>query len=389
MLRQEAARCVACGLCLPHCPTYRKTFNEADSPRGRIFMMAAALEGHLQPTPELLGHLDLCLTCRACENACPSQVRYGKLVDSTRAWLEPQRQRPLGQRLLRRVLFSTTARPRLLQMAGGLLRLAARFDPNRIAASLPALASPPRPGIYPAQGLERGKVGLFLGCIARHSDARTLTAAIFILTRLGYAVHVAGRQTCCGALHLHNGEAGSSARLAEENRHAFAGLDLSVILHAASGCGAALAEYDPPLPAPLLDISAFLAQAQGWDQVRVAPLKESIALHESCSSRNVLHDQNAAYALLRRIPDATVTSLDGNDQCCGAAGIYALTQPEMAGLLLRDKIDAIRASGARYIATSNPGCAMHMAAGLHAAGHEISVLHPVSLVARQMGYEYD
>lgn len=387
MLRQEAARCVACGLCLPHCPTYRKTLNEADSPRGRIFMIAAALEGNLKLTPELLGHLDLCLACRACENACPSQVRYGKLVDGARAWVEPQRRRPPGQRLLRRALFSTTARPLLLQMAGGLLRLLARLGPTRIAARLPALASPPRPGIYLAQGLAYGEVGLFLGCIARHSDARTLAAAIFVLTRLGYTVHVAGNQTCCGALHRHNGEPGTSERLANQNRSAFAGLDLSAILHAASGCGAMLAEYDPPLPAPLLDVSTFLAQAQGWDQVRVTPLEEAIAVHEPCSSRNVLHDQGAAYALLRRIPDATVMSLAGNDQCCGAAGMYALTQPEMAGLLLRDKIDAIRASGARHIATSNPGCAMHMAAGLRAAGCETRVLHPVSLVARQMGYE--
>lgn len=389
MLRQEAARCVACGLCLPHCPTYRKTFNEADSPRGRIFMMAAALEGNLQLTPELLGHLDLCLTCRACENACPSQVRYGKLVDGARAWIEPQRRRPLKQRLLRRVLFSTTARPRLLQMAGGLLRLLARLGPNRVTARLPALASPPRPGTYPAQGLELGKVGLFLGCIARHSDARTLAAAIFVLTRLGYTVHVAENQTCCGALHQHNGEPGGSTRLADENRNAFSGLNLSAILHAASGCGAALAEYDPPLPAPLFDISAFLVQAQGWNQAMIAPLEETIALHEPCSSRNVLHDQNAAYALLRHIPGATVMSLAGNDQCCGAAGIYALTQPEMAGLLLRDKIEAIRASDARHVVTSNPGCAMHMVAGLRAAGCEIEVLHPVSLVARQMGYEND
>lgn len=387
LLRQEAARCVACGLCLPHCPTYRKTLSEADSPRGRIFMMAAALEGSLALTPELTGHLDLCLACRACENACPSQVRYGALVDGTRAWIEPLRHRPWRQRLLRRALFGATARPRLLEIAGEALRLLARLGPKRLSTRLPGLAAPPRPGLYPAHGISRGKVGLFLGCLARHSDARTLAAAIFVLTRLGYTVVVAGNQTCCGALHQHNGEPHAAARLADENRHAFSGQDVSAILHAASGCGATLAEYDPPLPAPLLDIDTFLARAEGWNQVAIDPLTETIAVHEPCSSRNVLHDGDAAFSLLQRIPGVSATALAGNDQCCGAAGMYALTQPEMAGLLLRDKIAAIGASGARVIATSNPGCATHMTAGLRAAGYEIEVLHPVSLVARQMGYK--
>lgn len=372
-LRQEAARCVACGLCLPHCPTYRKTLSEADSPRGRIFMMAALLEGKLPLTPELLGHLDLCLTCRACESACPSQVRYGWLADGMRALVESKRRRPWRQILLRRVLFGTTSRPRLLQGAGWLLRVLRR-------------PAPPAAGVYPAQGAARGVVGLFLGCVARLSDAKTLHAAVFVLNRLGYAVRVAPRQTCCGALQDHGGERETAQRLARENRAAFAGLDLQAIVHAASGCGATLAEYDPPLATPVLDISAFLATAQGWDQVALEPLANSIAVHEPCLSRNALHDQDAAYALLRRIPGATIMALAGNDQCCGAAGIYALTQPEMAGKLLRDKIDAIKTSGARTIATSNPGCAMHLAFGLRAEGWKVEVLHPVTLVARQMGY---
>ncbi|MDP2786162.1 MAG: (Fe-S)-binding protein [Sulfurimicrobium sp.] len=373
LLRQEAARCVACGLCLPHCPTYRKTLNEADSPRGRIFLMAALLEHKLPLSPQLVGHLDLCLGCRACENACPSKVRYGQLVDGVRAWIEPGRQRPWRQILLRRVLFDTTSRPRLLQGAGWLLRALRR-------------PSPPVAGTYPAQGAARGVVGLFLGCVARLSDAETLHAAVFVLNQLGYAVQVAPRQTCCGALHDHGGERETAQRLARENRTAFAGLDLQVIVHAASGCGATLAEYTPPLAAPVLDISAFLAAAEGWEQVTLAPLEQTIAVHEPCLSRNVLHDQDAPYALLRRIPGATITALAGNDQCCGAAGIYALTQPEMAGKLLRDKIDDIKTSGACTIATSNPGCAMHLANGLRAEGWKVEVLHPVTLVARQMGY---
>ncbi|MDO9188710.1 MAG: (Fe-S)-binding protein [Sulfurimicrobium sp.] len=403
-LSEEAGRCVACGLCVPHCPTYRKTLNEADSPRGRIFMMAALLEQRLPLSPEVLHHLDLCLTCRACENACPSQVRYGWLADNMRAWIEPQRQRPAGQQRLRRMLFDTLRRPSRLRSAAWLLRAyqasglqqlarksgtLAALGLERAEAQLPALPkNRPLHGMHAAPGTPRGTVGLFLGCVAQLTDASTLGAAIFILNRLGYSVDVPHAQTCCGALHQHNGATGTARELADDNRRAFGSPALEAILHAASGCGATLAEQEPSLPAPLLDISSFLSQAQDWEQAQIAPLQQTIAIHEPCSSRNVLHDQNAAYQLLQRIPGASVMPLHGNDQCCGAAGSYALAQPAMADLLLRDKIEAIKVSGARIIATSNPGCAMHLAAGLRAEGIAIEVLHPVYLVARQMGYEH-
>ncbi len=402
-LKEEAGRCVACGLCVPHCPTYRKTLNEADSPRGRIFMMAALLEQRLPLSPEVLHHLDLCLTCRACENACPSRVRYGLLMDGMRTWIEPQRQRTTGQARLRRMLFDTLRHPRRLRGAGWLLRtyqrsglrrlvqksgLLAAIGAERAEAQLPTLQKTRTlHGSHAASGTPRGTVGLFTGCVAQLTDAPTLDAAIFILNRLGYSVDVPHAQTCCGALHQHNGDTATAQVLAQENLQAFSTPGLLAILHAASGCGATLAEQEPPLPVPLLDVSSFLSQAQGWEQVPLAPLQQTIAVHEPCSSRNILHDQNAAYSLLQRIPGISLMPLAGNDQCCGAAGSYALSQPEMADRLLRDKIDAIKASGAGIIATSNPGCAMHLAAGLRGEGVAIEVLHPVRLVARQMGYE--
>ncbi len=402
-LSEEAGHCVACGLCVPHCPTYRKTLSEADSPRGRIFMMAALLEQRLPLSPEVLHHLDLCLTCRACENACPSKVRYGWLADGMRAWLEPQRQRPAGQQRLRRMLFDTVSHPRRLRSAGWLLRIYQRsgmqqltrksgvlatFGLEQAEAQLPVLQKPHAlHGMHAAKGTPRGIVSLFLGCIAQMTDAATLGAAIFILNRLGYSVDVPQTQTCCGALHLHNGDPETARVLANQNRQAFSTPGLQAILHAASGCGVTLAEQRPPLTTPLADISNFLSGAQGWAQVPVTPLNQTIAVHEPCSSRNVLHDQDAAYQLLQRIPGASILPLAGNDQCCGAAGSYALTQPAMADLLLHDKITAIKASGARIIVTSNPGCAMHLAVGLRAEGVEIEVLHPARLLARQMGYE--
>ncbi|MDP2827321.1 MAG: (Fe-S)-binding protein [Sulfuricellaceae bacterium] len=400
-LRQEAARCVACGLCVPHCPTYRKTFNEADSPRGRIFMMVGLLEGRLPSSPELLHHLDLCLGCRACEQACPSKVAYGRLADGMRDWMSPVQPR------LRKVLFVSVRSPRLLSGGAGLLRFYQRSGAQKLArrsglldrlglaaieAQLPAHHhAAPTTGLHLPAGTPHGTVGLFLGCVARIFDAQTLNAALFVLNRLGYAVDIPAHQGCCGALHQHNGDLGTADILRQVNLNAFAGRILSAIVHAASGCAASLAEYQPPLNAPIMDISTFLDQAEGWPSVSIAPLDSAVSVHESCASRNVLHDSQSAYSLLARIPNLVIGALAGNDQCCGAAGSYALTQPKMAGLLLRDKIEAVKTGTVshgrtRIIVTSNPGCALHMAAGFRAEGMDVEVMHPVTLLAKQMGY---
>jgi glycolate oxidase iron-sulfur subunit len=269
--------------------------------------------------------------------------------------------------------------------------------------------------VYPAVGHPRGQVGLFLGCIARLADATTLNAAIFVLIRLGYTVHVPSAQTCCGALHQHSGDRIMAGQLACQNIAAFNELNLDAILSTASGCGVQLEEYrlssfpqpfslrsrvedngaqagqlDRPVikfSAKVMDIGAFLNAAQGWDGVELAPLPQKIAVHDPCSLRNVLRGTAHAYALLARIPGARVAPLPGNDQCCGAAGTYFIDQPEMAAPLLHDKMTALKASGARYLATSNIGCAMHMGSALRQAGAEIEVVHPVTLIARQMGIQ--
>jgi len=225
-------------------------------------------------------------------------------------------------------------------------------------------------------------------------------------------VHVPPAQTCCGALHQHSGDRQTAAQLAHRNISAFDGLNLEAIISTASGCGVQLAEYPILSPSPgskesalecevengcdgntqpskrfsarVMDISAFLAVAEGWDEIKLAPLVHKVAVHEPCSLRNVLRGSAPSYALLARIPGAQIAPLAGNDQCCGAAGTYFLDQPEMAKVLLHDKIAAVNASGARYLATSNVGCAMHVASALREAGSGIEVLHPVTLIARQM-----
>lgn len=400
-LADVAARCVSCGLCLPHCPTYRKTLSEADSPRGRIALMQGVLEHRIPANERFLAHIDLCLACRACENVCPNNVEYGRLINGVRGIVEKSRRRSVWQRLGRRVLMDGVAtNPAMLRLVGGALRawqaLAGkagglmRFGPVRVAARLPPLrAQPVWKAVYPAAGKVRGEVGLFLGCVARVTDVETLSASIFVLNRLGYTVHVPPRQGCCGAVHASLGEPEKVRVFEERNLRAFAGANVEAVISTASGCGAALKSYPQDFSGRVRDISEFLSGAGGWEEAGIAPLAEKVAVHEPCLMRNVLHCQDKPYDLLRRIPGAKVVPLAGNDQCCGAAGTYFLTQPEMAASLLADKIEAVKASGARILATSNTGCAMHLAVGLKAAGIEIEAVHPITLLARQMGFEND
>ncbi|SCX39083.1 (Fe-S)-binding protein [Nitrosospira sp. Nsp1] len=440
----EANRCVACGLCLPHCPTYRVTQSEADSPRGRIALMSGVAGGRIPMNERFALHIDRCLTCRACESVCPNHVRFGQLIDGTRAMMASP-SKPLGgstqtpKSWFRRwVEHEVIGKPTRIDMLRPLLRFYQRSGMQKLLrksgllgktklilleAQLPRIDKPySLPGgsnfsgswqaVYPATGQPRGEVGLFLGCVARLTDIATLNATIVVLNRLGYTVHVPPAQTCCGALHQHSGDRQTAAQLAHRNISAFDGLNLEAIISTASGCGVQLAEYSILSPSPgskesaaeweagngcagdmlpskrfsakVMDISAFLAIAEGWDGITLAPLAHKISVHEPCSLRNVLRGSASSYALLARIPGAQIAPLAGNDQCCGAAGTYFLDQPEVAKVLLHDKIAAVNASGARYLATSNVGCAMHVASALREAGSVIEVLHPVTLIARQM-----
>ena len=415
-LLAEANRCVACGLCLPHCPTYRITLSEADSPRGRIALMSGVASGRIPMNARFALHIDRCLTCRACEAVCPNHVAYGHLVDGTRAIMKKSssalfKQDTVMQKSRLRILVEKEfiAKPtrfdalrpllRLYQTSGlqawvrksGVLGktkfavLEAQLPLIGIPCSAPNKTTKLWQAIYPASGNSRGEVGLFLGCVARLADAATLNAAIFVLNRLGYTVHVPPTQTCCGALHQHGGDMPAAAHLARQNMTAFEGLNLHAIISTASGCGVQLAESPFDFSAKVIDISAFLEKAEGWNEVEISPLPHKIAVHEPCSLRNVLFAAAHPYALLARIPGACIAPLAGNDQCCGAAGTYFLDQPEMAKALLDDKMAALDQSGGRYLATSNVGCALHLASALRRAGSKIEVLHPVTLLARQMG----
>lgn len=392
----DADLCVKCGMCLPHCPTYLDTRHEGDSPRGRIAIMQGLASGKLQPTRSLQEHLDGCLACRACETVCPAEVPYGELIDAGRA--ELLRRQPKRDRFSRLVAAVFT-RPRLrrllawpLRVYQGIgaqwlvrrLRLLGRGRLARLESLLPRLA-----GRAPQTSTPTCDVALFAGCMGDTFDARTVKDAHALMGRLGIKVDLPKEQTCCGALHQHAGREEPARELARRNAEVFDGY--SAVLTCASGCGASLKEYDrilggdagAAMAGKVQDLSAFLHER--WPAgTTLNPLSARVAVHTPCTLRNVLRTPGAVSRLLHRIPGVEVVELDPAQHCCGAAGSYFLTQPAMADRLLQRKLDAARDLQPDFIVSGNIGCNLHLAGGLRRAGLAGEVLHPVSLLARQM-----
>ena len=415
----ESNQCVSCGLCLPQCPTYRLLKSEADSPRGRIALMNGVAHGRIPLNKRFIQHMDRCLTCRSCEAICPNNVAYGHLIDETRALIEDysksfiRRQRSPVRTVLKKLFLTRPARLEhfrlifhFIQKKGWLCWML-RFNKlgkNRLfrfIAQLPRIKFPHSliaegknihshswERIYPAKDKERGKVSLFLGCIARITDVVTLNSSIYVLNRLGYTVYVPPNQTCCGAIHQHSGALEQAATLVQQNKLVFNELSVNTIITTASGCGVHLLESEiVDGHKKVVDISQFLVMSEGWESVEIAPLPKKILVHDPCSLRNILCGQAYPYELISRIPDVQVTPLLDNGQCCGAAGTYFIDQPEIASMLLNDKLYSLLNSNVEYLVTSNIGCAMHLAHGLHEKGMNVETLHPVTLLARQMGLE--
>jgi glycolate oxidase iron-sulfur subunit len=406
-------RCVHCGFCLPTCPTYAVLGVEMDSPRGRIRLMETVWQGRVDVASDPFErHMYGCLDCRACETACPSGVEFGKLMEGARSQIEAARPRSRAERLIRIIAFRfLLPRPAALGtfahfsvlskragVAAALRAIGGRVTiARRLAALLelvPARASSRAlPPIYPARGERRGTVALFTGCVMRAAFADTNGATARVLARNGFDVVVPLAQTCCGALHAHAGERAGARALARRNIASLEKLDVDAFVVNAAGCGAALKEYgwllkdDPAwseraaaFATRVKDASEFLADA--GLSAAPGPVRARVAYDDPC---HLLHGQRIREqprALLAAIPDLTVMPLHEADWCCGSAGTYNVTQPDLSAKLLERKVGNITSSGAELLVTANPGCQMQIAAGLRAARAPVKVVHLMDLLDR-------
>ncbi|HVA36230.1 MAG TPA: heterodisulfide reductase-related iron-sulfur binding cluster [Candidatus Dormibacteraeota bacterium] len=397
--------CTHCGLCLNACPTYRVLGAEMDSPRGRVFMMRQVNEEQM-PLSELIAHhLYVCLDCRACETACPSGVPYGSLVEAGRAQVEAAGLTPGRWRLMRWLLNrAILPRPWLTRAvfafprwyAGSPLRLLARLLPRgargweaslpRPAAPIPVrpqaeAASPPAPhGAAPDAG---PKVMALTGCIMEAMMPHLNRATESVLRKAGYTV-VAPYDGCCGALNVHAGERQAAKRMAQELIVAFERSGAEYYISNSAGCGAQLKEYahlfehDDPwhdraerFGASVLDISQAVA-ARGVSSRRT--LDATVTYQDACHLAHAQRIRKEPRGLLKECAGAGYREL-GDDQCCGSAGVYNLTHPEIANELLRQKLERVEATGARVVVTGNPGCLLHLRRGVAERGMNVDVRH--------------
>jgi glycolate oxidase iron-sulfur subunit len=383
--------CVACGLCLPHCPTYRLTGEESASPRGRIAAMRAVSDGVATVDDTFRSFMDLCLVCRACEDVCPSHVPFGRMMESARTQVEPLRSGPA--RWIRSLALDVVLpRPWLLRVAGLFQPVVRPLLPKRMRSLVPRGAAPFRrlPAVTApaADVLVRGTVALLSGCVQDRWFHEVNRATIRVLAANGWRVLVPREQRCCGALAAHNGRLGTARALARRNASAFAGAE-TVVVNAA-GCSAHMKDYadlSEGTDLPVRDLMEFLHD-EGLSASPGAIEPTRVAYHDACHALRTQHIYEQPRTLLRAIPGLELVEIPNGDRCCGAAGLYNVTEPKMSGRLMREKADAVASTGARLVASANPGCSMQLAAGLRTLGDDaatIEVLHPVELLDRGYG----
>jgi glycolate oxidase iron-sulfur subunit len=402
--------CVHCGLCTASCPTYVELGDENDSPRGRIYLMRAVTDGRLELNQHVRGHLELCLDCRACETACPSGVQYGKLIEPFRLAMEkiPTDRPKAGDWFHRYLLFGLFPYPQRMALALAPARVAQwlRLDRllvatglwkllpqrlGRMATLLPPLEKslPQLPEHLPAKGTRRAKVALFTGCVGDAVFRGTNWATARVLQENGCDVVIPRNQACCGAIHFHAGSGEPARQLADSNVNAFDLDDVDAVIVNVAGCGAMLKDYGhhwedegtearKRLAAKVKDISEFL------DELGLVPppgeIRATATYHDACHLNHAQRVREQPRNLLRQIPGLKLRELAESDLCCGAAGTYNLTQPDMADRLGERKLRNILDTGAQVVVTANAGCLMQIAREARMRGHVLKVVHPIDLL---------
>jgi glycolate oxidase iron-sulfur subunit len=403
--------CVHCGMCLEACPTYTETGLEHQSPRGRVYLIKAVAEGRMEINEHFSDPIFTCLDCRACETACPSNVQVGQLIEEARGQIRqaiplsgwkaavqafflrgifphPRRLRLLG-RMTR--WYQKSGLGKALRQTGVLKVLPSHLQ--EMETVLPPIHPPVTqrfPEVIPARGTVRKRVALLTGCVMDVVFAEVHEATVHVLTRNGYEVLLPRGQRCCGALHIHAGDRETGKTLARQNIDAFLAAEVDAILVNAAGCGAALKEYgellhnDPMyrekakrFSAKVEDVSRFL-YVNGYEKPK-GRLDTRVAYHDACHLAHAQGIRLEPRQLLGEIPGVELVEMPEADRCCGSAGIYNLTHPDMAGKLLEEKMRNVPEE-ADYIAMGNPGCMLQMAVGVRRLGRKQKVVHTLQLL---------
>jgi glycolate oxidase iron-sulfur subunit len=374
--------CVHCGFCLPTCPTYGPLWQEEmDSPRGRIWLMKGLVEGTIELNGTVAAHFDRCLGCMACMTACPSGVRYDRLLEETRELVEEGIERSPQDWLVRALVFGVFPHPRRLRAALALAPLGRRLPLPRFLRPLAELAprwasSVSLPEVIPAVGERRARVGLLTGCVQSVVFGDVNLATARVLAAEGCEVVVPRDQACCGSLHHHSGRRARGEELVGATGRRFRQAGVEAIVVNAAGCGSHLKEAG--LGVPVKDVSELLAELGPRAERR--PLEIRVAFQDSC---HLLHAQGVREQprdALRAIPGLELLEPADQSICCGSAGIYNLVQPEAARGLGERKAQSIVATRPHVYASGNPGCLVQVSAALRRAGHRIPALHPIELV---------
>ncbi|GAA3151163.1 glycolate oxidase subunit GlcF [Planomonospora alba] len=376
--------CVHCGFCLPACPTYVLWGEEMDSPRGRIHLMGQHVEG-TPLTPEMAGHFDACLGCMACVTACPSGVRYDRLIERTRAVVEREHTRAPTDRAVRELvlrLFPYPRRLRALRLSAGLRRRAAPAL-ERVSPPLAAMAGlapdPVRrvrlPRRVRAVGRRRATVGMLTGCVQGEFFPQVNAATARVLALEGCEVVIPPAQGCCGALPLHSGRPEQAVRLARRTVAAFERAGVDTVVVNAAGCGSAMKEYAEILDGEwaeraaairAVDLAEYLVEL--GPAARRHPLPLTAAYHDACHLAHAQGVRSQPRELLSAIPGLELREVAESSICCGSAGTYNIFQPEAARALGDRKAERVLATGADLLVSANPGCTMQITAAVRRSG---------------------
>jgi len=408
--------CMRCGMCLPACPTYKETFLETASPRGRVALVRKLQEGELDQSERLLEYLSLCLDCQACASACPCGVNAGELVaEFTCERKEGSEMGFMEDLILRKLvphpdrLESSLAPMRMYQRSGlqklvrklGILKMFPR-PLERMEGLLPTL--PTRPlrqeirEVTPAVGQERGTVGFFLGCVMSLIFSDASRATIKLLSTMGYKVITPRNQVCCGAPNMLGGDMAGLKEAAHTNIDIFGSHEVDFIVTDCGGCGAELKKYGHHLDGyeaaesfsgKVRDISQVLALHADELRARLKPLPIKVTWHDPCHIAHCQGIRKEPRDLLKLVPGIDYRELEAADACCGSAGTYNIERPDMSDRILKRKLDTIRSSGAEVLVTGNPGCLLQLKKGLADHLPDVRIMHLTEILVRSMNVQPD